>query len=242
MLENAIETMNLSCGYGSSLVIDKISVKVKKGKITVLIGPNGSGKSTLLKGILGIARKFGGKVLFEGKDITSETLERIVKMGISYIPQTDNVFTELTIQENLEMGAYLQKSWETVKSKINEVFEIFPELKPFKNRKAGTLSGGERQMLAIARGLMTNPSLVILDEPTQNLAPKAIAVVHEKIREINKTGVTIFMAEQNAKAALKNADNAYVLSSGKCVYKNKAREVLKEDLKKLFFPIEEEKR
>lgn len=237
----AMETFELSCGYGNNLVVDKVTLKIDKRKIVVLIGPNGSGKSTLIKGVVGIVKKFGGKVVFEGKDITLMPLEKLVKLGISYVPQVDNVFTDLTVYENLEMGAYIRSDKKALKSDIDEIFNVFPELEVFKNRKAETLSGGERQMLAIARGLITNPTLLILDEPTSNLAPKAILTVHSKIKDINKRGVSIFMAEQNAKAALKIADRGYVLVSGRCIYEGEGREILNQDLKKLFFSMETQK-
>jgi len=229
-----MEAVKLSSGYGKSLIVDEVSLNVNQGEIVAIIGPNGSGKSTLLKAIVGIAKKFGGRVRFQGEDITDALLYRLIRMGIGYVPQIDNFFTDLTVKENLEMGGYTAKG-DDIESGIKEIFNMFPQLENFRDRKAGTLSGGERQMLALARGLMTRPCLLIMDEPTSNLDLKAVSRFHKKIEEINNLGVSILMAEQNVKGAMEISDRVYVLVSGRFVYVGKGEEMTSLNLEDIFF-------
>ena len=197
-----VETVDLISGYGRNVVLYKVSTHVEHGEIVAIIGPNGSGKSTLVKSIVGITRIFGGRVALEGRNIAATTLDQVARMGIGYVPQLDNIFTELTVEENLEMGAYTRSDRKGIKEDIQQLYGLFPALEGSSTRKAGTLSGGERQMLAIARAMMMKPKLLMLDEPTANLGPKAISSLHEKIKEINDEGVTIMAVEQNVKKAL----------------------------------------
>jgi len=221
-----IETKNLVAGYGKMVILHGIDFYVLKNEIVTVVGPNGSGKSTLLKAILGIARVLSGKVFYENKDITNERLDRIVRMGIGYVPQTNNVFTNLTVKENLETGAYTVKDKSEIKKRMEEVYEMFPELKARENQLAGNLSGGERQMLAMARALMARPKVMLLDEPTAALSPKYVDLVLMKIKEIRDSGVTIILVEQNAKKGLEIADRGYVLVTGRVAYTAPAREIL----------------
>ncbi len=226
MTDKVIETRKLVAGYGKMVILHGIDFYVLRNEIVTVVGPNGSGKSTLLKAILGIAKVISGNVIYEGKDITNERLDRISRMGIGYVPQTDNVFPNLTVRENLEMGAYTIKDKEEVKKRMEEVFEIFPDLKAREKQLAGNLSGGERQMLAMARALMARPKAMLLDEPTAALSPKYVDLVLNKIKEIRESGVTIVLVEQNAKKGLEIADRGYVLVTGRVAYTGPAKEIL----------------
>jgi branched-chain amino acid transport system ATP-binding protein len=230
-----LKTNDLITGYRKIVVVDGVSINVKKGEIVSILGPNGSGKSTLVKCVMGILKVFSGSILYKDKEIGGTRIDKVVRMGISYVPQVDNVFTNLTVNENLDMGSYIRMKDDSLQTDLEEIFKTFPEILPYRKRKAGTLSGGERQMLAIARAMMTKPELIILDEPTANLAPKAVATLHGKVQEINGLGVSILMVEQNAKKALEISNRAYVLSSGQCIYEGSAIEGMRDiDLGKLF--------
>ncbi|HIH89928.1 ABC transporter ATP-binding protein [Ignicoccus hospitalis] len=226
MADKVIETIDLVAGYGKMVILHGVNFYVLRNEIVTVVGPNGSGKSTLLKAILGIAKVISGKVLYEGKDITNERLDRISRMGIGYVPQTDNVFPSLTVRENLEMGAYTIKDKDEVEKRMEEMFEIFPELRARKDQLAANLSGGERQMLAMARALMARPKALLLDEPTAALSPKYVDLVLMKVKEIRDTGVTIVLVEQNAKKGLEIADRGYVLVTGRVAYTAPAKEIL----------------
>ena len=226
MTDKVIETIDLVAGYGKMVILHGINFYVQKQEIVTIVGPNGSGKSTLLKAILGIAKVLEGKVLYEGNDITNERLDKISRMGVGYIPQTNNVFTNLTVKENLEMGAYTVKDKKEVKKRMEEVLEIFPDLRGRLRQLAGSLSGGERQMLAMARALMAKPKVMLLDEPTAALSPKYVDLVLNKIKEIRSSGVTIILVEQNARKGLEIADRGYVLVTGKVAYTAPAKEIL----------------
>ncbi|ALU12068.1 branched-chain amino acid ABC transporter ATP-binding protein [Ignicoccus islandicus DSM 13165] len=240
MPEKVIETINLVAGYGKMVILHGIDFYVYEKEIVTIVGPNGSGKSTLLKAILGIAKVISGKVLYKGKDITNERLDRISRMGIGYVPQTNNVFTNLTVKENLEMGAYIIKDKNEVKKRMEEVLEIFPDLRVRLNQLAGSLSGGERQMLAMARALMAKPSVMLLDEPTAALSPKYVDLVLNKIKEIRDSGVTIILVEQNARKGLEIGDRGYVLVTGKVAYTGPAREILEHpEIGKLYLGLKE---
>ncbi|UXD21929.1 branched-chain amino acid ABC transporter ATP-binding protein [Ignicoccus pacificus DSM 13166] len=226
MTDKVIETKDLVAGYGKMVILHGIDFYVTRQEIVTIVGPNGSGKSTLLKAILGIARVLKGKVYYEGKDITNERLDKISKMGVGYVPQTNNVFTNLTVKENLEMGAYTIKDKKEVERRMEEVLDIFPDLRGRLKQLAGSLSGGERQMLAMARALMAKPKVMLLDEPTAALSPKYVDLVLNKIKEIRDSGVTIILVEQNARKGLEIADRGYVLVTGKVAYTGPAREIL----------------
>lgn len=208
-----LETKRITAGYGETEILHRVFVKVNEGEIVSIIGPNGAGKSTLLKTILGILKPRQGKVLLEAEDITGLDPDRIVRKGICYVPQTNNVFASLTVEENLEMGAFIRK--DDYQNRIQEIYTIFPDLKERRKDRAGKLSGGQRQMVALGRALMLEPKIILLDEPSASLAPKLVRLIFEKITEINRSGVGILMVEQNIREALRIADQAYVLAMGR---------------------------
>ncbi|TET17850.1 MAG: ABC transporter ATP-binding protein [Dehalococcoidia bacterium] len=207
-----LQVREVVSGYGETEILHGVSIAVDEGEIVTIIGPNGSGKSTLLKTIIGLVQAKKGQVRFQGEDITGEAPELIVRKGISYVPQSSNVFPSLTIHENLEMGAFVRT--DDFRQRIAEVYDLFPDLAERPRERAGRLSGGQRQMLALARALMLDPVLLLLDEPSAGLAPNLVTLVLEKILGINRTGVAIVLVEQNAHQALKLSSRGYVLASG----------------------------
>lgn len=208
-----LEAKRITAGYGETEILHRVFVKVNEGEIVSIVGPNGAGKSTLLKTILGLLKPREGKVILEAEDITAWEPDRIVRKGICYVPQTDNVFASLTVEENLEMGAFIRK--DNYQNQIQEVYTIFPDLEERRKDRAGKLSGGQRQMVAIGRALMLEPKIILLDEPSASLAPKLVRLIFQKITEINRSGVGILMVEQNIREALRIADQAYVLAMGR---------------------------
>lgn len=223
---------NINAGYGDVVIVHDVSVKVDEGEIVAIVGPNGSGKSTLLKSILGFARLFQGKVSYCGKDITGVASDRAIKMGIGYVPQVNNIFPNLTITENLDMGAYHRKGRASVKAGIREILEMFPELEVRKNALAGNLSGGERQMLAIARAMMAQPKVLLLDEPLASLSPRPVSIILSKLGRIKETGTAIVMVEQNVKKALSVSSRGYVLVEGACAMQGDAASLFAEESSK----------
>ncbi len=222
-----LEVKDIVAGYGKMEILHGVSIKADPGEFIAIVGPNGSGKSTLLKTIFGLTNIFGGSVLLDGKDITRVPPNKRPYMGMAYVPQTDNVFPNLTIEENLWLSAYPIKERRKAAEKIEEVLELFPRLRERLKQKAGTLSGGERQMLAMARALITDPKVVLLDEPTAGLAPKIAEQVFRKIVEINeKMSITVILVEQNAKRALEISERCYILVQGKVAFEGPSREVL----------------
>lgn len=230
-----LKIQNLQSGYNGMEILHGIDLEVKPGEIVAIIGPNGSGKSTTLKSIFNLCNIYSGKIEWKNKDITKlETHEKIFE-GISYVPQGRQVFRDLTVQENLEMGAFIMKDQELVKTNIKDVYEKFPFLKEKKDKYADTLSGGQQQMLAIGRALIQNPQLLLLDEPSLGLSPKAMKEIFEKIQEINKEGVSIIIVEQNAKSAIEIADKTYILEDGKIAL-NGGKEIIKDPkIKNIYF-------
>lgn len=212
---------SLSSGYGQMNVVNDISINISQGEIVVIIGPNGCGKSTLLKTIFGLIKPYSGKMIFKGEDITGSRPFDLVGKGMGFVPQIDNVFPNLSVMENIEMGGYLEK-----KPDFSEIFDFFPILHDKKKEKARSLSGGERQMLAMARALMTRPGLILLDEPSAGLAPKMVGMLMEKIKEIGKTRSSVILVEQNVKSALSIADRGYIMVMGRKVFEGKADEIL----------------
>ena len=208
-----LEAKKIRAGYGETEILHGVFVKVDEGEIISIIGPNGAGKSTLLKTILGLLKPLEGKIILDAEDITGLDPDRVVRKGICYVPQTENVFPSLTVEENLEMGAFIRT--DDYKSRMKEVYRIFPHLKERRRDRAGKLSGGQRQMVAIGRALMLEPKVLLLDEPSASLAPKLVQLIFEKIHEINRSGVAILMVEQNTREALKLAHRAYVLTMGR---------------------------
>ncbi|MFS8798454.1 MULTISPECIES: ABC transporter ATP-binding protein [unclassified Synechococcus] len=207
-----LDIQDLYSGYRGVDILKGIHLKVNPGQIVVIIGPNGAGKSTVLKSLFGLATIRSGRVLFQGSDITHLPAEQLVRRGIGFVPQTNNVFPSLTVQENLEMGAFIRR--DNPAAQLERVYELFPPLKEKRRQAAGSLSGGQRQMLAIGRALMVEPQLLLLDEPTAGLSPLYIEQTFALLQEINRLGISILMVEQNAKQALKMADWGYVLSTG----------------------------
>ena len=212
---------NLSSGYDGTNIVNDVSIDISQGEIIVIIGPNGCGKSTLLKTIFGFIKPYSGKMLFNGEDITGSRPFDLVRKGMGFVPQIDNIFPNLSVIENLEMGGYLEK-----KPDFSEIFDIFPILNDKKKDKASSLSGGERQMLAMARALMTRPGLILLDEPSAGLSPKLVEMLMEKIKEIRKGRSSVILVEQNAKSALSIADRGYIMVMGRKVFEGKANEIL----------------
>lgn len=208
-----LEAKGITAGYGETEILHRVFVKVNQGEIVSIVGPNGAGKSTLLKTILGLLKPREGKVILEAEDITGLDPDRIVRKGICYVPQTNNVFASLTVEENLEMGAFIRK--DNYQNRIQEIYTIFPDLKERRKDRAGKLSGGQRQMVALGRALMLEPKIILLDEPSASLAPKLVRLIFDKITEINRSGVGILMVEQNIREALRIADQAYVLAMGR---------------------------
>ena len=211
--------------YGAIQALFSVSLEVKKGEIVTLIGANGAGKSTLLKTISGLIRPRTGSIYFEDIDITKKSSMEIVKLGISHVPEGRRVFPEMTVLENLELGAYLRKDKQGIKEDLKKVFERFPRLYERKNQLAGTLSGGEQQMLAIGRALMSRPKLLLLDEPSMGLAPILVTEIFKIIKEINSQGTTILLIEQNAHMALSIADRACVIETGRIVLSGEAKDI-----------------
>jgi branched-chain amino acid transport system ATP-binding protein len=221
-----LEVEKINVFYGAIHALTNVSFHVDEGEIVTLIGANGAGKSTTLKTISGLLRPTEGCVEFLGNNITQVAAEDIVKRGIIHTPEGRKIFAPLTVTENLEMGAFLQKDKVRIANDINEMFERFPRLGERRGQLGGTLSGGEQQMLAIARSLMAHPKLLLLDEPSMGLAPILVEQIFEIVREINKQGVSILLVEQNAKMALSIADRAYVLETGNVVLQGNAKEVM----------------
>jgi branched-chain amino acid transport system ATP-binding protein len=234
-MESILLAQNIDAGYGDVVIVHGVSVGVAEGEIVAIVGPNGSGKSTLLKGLLGFARLFQGSVFYQGKDITGIACDRAVSLGIGYVPQINNVFPNLTIGENLDMGAYLRKGKDSIKAGMAEVFEMFPELEARKNALAGNLSGGERQMLAIARAMMAEPRVLLLDEPLASLSPKPSSVILSKLGKIKEAGIAIVMVEQNVNKALSVSNRGYVLVNGTCAMEGDAASLFAEDSSKQRF-------
>ena len=210
----ALRTVGLSAGYDGNPVVHEISIEVAPGEVVSIVGPNGSGKSTLLKSIVGVVEVLAGQVLIAERDITGTSPEDVARIGVGYVPQIDDVFAPLTVRENLEMGGYLLPPRE-VPARIEHVLHTFPQLRRMTGRRAGKLSGGERKMLAMGRVLMLEPALVVLDEPTANLAPMiAATVLREHVRELAATGASVLIVEQRARAVLEISDRTYVLGGG----------------------------
>ncbi|MDH3883096.1 MAG: ABC transporter ATP-binding protein [Desulfobacterales bacterium] len=211
-----LEAENITAGYTREVnILYDVNIRLKSGQIVSVIGPNGAGKSTLLKTIFGILKPSNGKISLKEGDITGLKPDKVAKKGISYVPQVDNVFPSLTIQENLEMGAFIRD--DDYSQRLNEIYELFPILGDRRKQKAGQLSGGQRQMVAMGRALMLDPQVLLLDEPSAGLSPKLVDMIFEKITDINKTGVSMIIVEQNAREALKMADHGYVLAMGRNV-------------------------
>jgi ABC-type branched-subunit amino acid transport system ATPase component len=218
---------NLDAGYGDLQILTGVDVDVADGEYVTIVGPNGAGKSTVMKSVFGLTTHMGGTVTFDGRDITGYRPEEIIHEGIGYVPQDDNVFDTLSVRENLEMGAYILD--EVPEEALNAVFERFPILEERQEQKAGTLSGGQQQMLAMGRTLMLDPELLLLDEPSAGLAPDLVDEMFDKIDEINADGTAVLMVEQNAKEALRRCDRGYVLANGQNRYMDAGETLLNDE-------------
>jgi branched-chain amino acid transport system ATP-binding protein len=217
-----LELKDIHTFYGAIEALRGISLEVNEGEVVTLIGSNGAGKSTTLRSISGLTPPREGSIRFDGEEIGETAPQEIVQRGISQSPEGRKIFDRMTVRENLELGAYLRRDTETIKSDMERVFELFPRLKEREKQKAGTMSGGEQQMLAIGRALMAQPKLLLLDEPSMGLAPVLVERIYETIAEINKQGTTILLVEQNANFALEVSERAYVLETGTVALADKA--------------------
>jgi len=220
----ALEARDIVTGYGEVDILHGVSVAVHEGEMVAVIGPNGAGKSTLLRAIFGLLRLRKGRVQLAGEDVTNWQPERLVPQGLSYVPQTENVFPSLSIQENLEMGAFIRR--DSKKEALERVYELFPDLAGRRGERAGKLSGGQRQMLALARALMLDPKVLLLDEPSASLSPKMVEVIFERVGAINKAGTAVLLVEQNARQALSLCNRGYVLAMGQNRLEGDARGLL----------------
>ena len=227
MNKTVIECNGIAAGYVKGLnILQGVDLIVHEKEIVSIIGPNGAGKSTLLKAIMGIINISGGRFFINGLEKTNTPTHQIVSEGVGYVPQVENVFPSLTIEENLEIGSWSVK--DSIKQSISKIFDDFPMLKERQKDKAGNLSGGQRQILALARALVTSPSILLLDEPSAGLSPVAIKEVFEIVKDINSRGVAILLVEQNATRALNFSDRGYVLDQGRNAYQGKGQELLKD--------------
>lgn len=226
-MSNILEVKNLHVAYGGIQAVKDISFEVPKGEVVTLIGANGAGKSSTLRSIVGLVKPAGGSILFEGNELAGKTPDQIVSKGITLVPEGRRVFPDLTVLENLKIGAYMRK--DNLTDDLNWVYDLFPRLKERSWQLAGTLSGGEQQMLAIGRALMSRPNLIMMDEPSLGLAPIVVQGVFDIIREINKQGVTILLVEQNANMALKAANWGYVMETGRITMSDTGASLLAND-------------
>mgnify|MGYP000097275967 FL=1 len=217
---------DVHAGYDGFRVLKGASITVEEGEIVCVIGPNGAGKSTLFKTIYGLVNPDEGQIEYDGRDITGDDQQDLLASGISYVLQRNAAFPEMTVRDNLELGAYIADGDHDTDAAIEDIFEIFPALREFEDTPAGNLSGGQQQMVELGRGLMLDPDLLLLDEPTAGLAPKAIDMIFEKVEAINDRGVTILMIEQNVKTGVKYADHVFVLENGATRFDGDAETIL----------------
>ncbi len=215
---------SVTAGYTDENIIHEVTLEVEEGEIVSIIGPNGSGKSTLMKSVFGLTRMRGGRIRFLGQDVTGKRPDELVRLGLAYVPQERNVFSSLTVKENLEMGGVSLAG--EMDERLESVLELFPKLAERLGQRAGTLSGGEQKMLAVGRAMVTRPSLLMLDEPSAALSPKVMGQLFAEIEEINRRGVTILMVEQNARRALAISDRGYILEMGRNRFQGPAKSLL----------------
>jgi branched-chain amino acid transport system ATP-binding protein len=221
--------------YGNIHALKGVSLEINEGEIVTLIGANGAGKSTLLKTISGLLKPKNGEILFQGQSIGGKVAQSIVKQGLSQVPEGRRVFQNMSVEENLELGAYLRNDKQGIREDFEKVYQLFPRLLERKKQLSGTLSGGEQQMLAMGRALMARPRLLLLDEPSMGLAPLLVKTIFKIIKEINQTGTTILLVEQNANMALSIADRAYVIETGKIVASGSSEELNQSDQIKMAY-------
>ena len=221
---------NLESGYGKIKVLFGLDLDIQPGEIVALIGANGAGKTTFLKTVSGLIPASGGQITFNGEDLTRKAPEKIVHLGISHIPEGRRVFTQRSVETNLQMGAFGRKDTQGIKADMEKYYDLFPILGQRRHQKAGTLSGGEQQMLAIARGLMKRPTVLLLDEPSMGLAPVLVNQIFKIVQSLNETGLSILLVEQNVKKALMITQRAYVIELGKIIHQGKSRALLKSEV------------
>ena len=227
--DEVLRLENLSIQFGGLKAVDDLSFAIKEKEIFGLIGPNGAGKTTTLHTITGLLAPKSGSVLFEGKDITKVPAHKIVSMGMAHVPEGRRVFAELSVYENLKMGAYTRKDKKEIEESLANVYKRFPRLEERKNQMAGTLSGGEQQMLAMGRALMSKPKIILMDEPSMGLSPIFVNEIFDIIRAVSESGTTVLLVEQNAKKALSISDRAYVLETGTITMSGKAKDLLEDE-------------
>src|SRR6202049_3694655 len=219
-----LEVQGVEGGYGHAKILNSVSLKLELGQLVSVVGPNGAGKSTLMKALLGLIRVTAARVLLDGKNITNTQPEDLVKLGMAYVPQNNNVFPSLSVLENLEMGAYIRR--DNYRARIEEMFTLFPDLRDSRQRPAGQLSGGQRNMLAMARALMLDTRVLLLDEPTAGLAPKVTLSVWDRILSVRDSGVAVLVVEQNTRMALERSDYGYILVTGRNRFEGPGSELI----------------
>jgi ABC-type branched-subunit amino acid transport system ATPase component len=225
----------LVAGYGKMPILQGVSLLVSHGELVSVIGPNGAGKSTVFKTIVGFLRPTEGRVIFDGKEIMGLRPDQVLRRGLAYVPQGRIVFPQMTVLENLEMGAYIEPDAKRIRQALEQVYALFPILAERRQQKAGTLSGGEQQMVAISRALMTHPKLILLDEPSLGLAPRFVSLIFDKLVEMKRAGYTLMVVEQNAARALAVADRAYALELGQNRFEGSGQELLEDpEVKRLY--------
>ena len=224
-----LEVKDLEVYYGMIQAIKGVSFHVDQGEVIALIGANGAGKTTILHTVTGLLSPKKGSVIFEGQEVTKIPAHKIVSLGMAHVPEGRRVFAELSVYENLKMGAYTRKDKSEIEENLQKIYERFPRLKERKNQMAGTLSGGEQQMLAMGRALMSQPKIILMDEPSMGLSPILVNEIFDIIQEVSKSGTTVLLVEQNAKKALSIADRAYVLETGKIALEGRAEDLLRDN-------------
>ena len=235
MIATLLRVEVITAGYGKVPIVREASFMVSPGELVAVIGPNGAGKSTALKAIMGLLKPTGGRVIFDGQEITGMRTDLVVRRGLAYVPQGRIVFPLMTVVENLEMGAYIERDRGRIRASMQQVFQLFPVLGERRRQKAGTLSGGEQQMLAIGRALMTKPKLVLMDEPSLGLSPRYVSVIFERLAELKRAGYSLMVVEQNAARALAAADRGYVLELGRNRFEGTGASLLVDpDVKRLY--------
>ena len=225
--DHLLDVADLDAGYGDLQVLSDVDMHVDEGEYVAIVGPNGAGKSTLMKSVFGLAERMDGRITFDGIDITGFQPEEVIEVGMSYVPQTENVFPSLTVDENLRIGAYILE--DVPEDRRRAVFDRFPILEERGDQNAGTLSGGQQQMLAMGAALMLDPDLLLLDEPSAGLAPDLVDEMFDRIDEVNAAGTSVLMVEQNAKEALRRCDRGYVLAQGENRYEGPGDDLLDDD-------------
>ena len=235
MIATLLRVEVLVAGYGKMPILQGVSLLVSHGELVGVIGPNGAGKSTVFKTIVGFLRPTEGRVIFDGKEIMGLRPDQVLRRGLAYVPQGRVVFPQMTVLENLEMGAYIEPDANRIRQALEQVYALFPILAERRQQKAGTLSGGEQQMVAIGRALMTRPKLILLDEPSLGLAPRFVSVIFDKLVEMKRAGYTLMVVEQNAARALAVADRAYALELGQNRFEGSGQELLADpEVKRLY--------